>query len=313
MAEEIQKIILVLFYFFTTCGSLFCGYVVVKYHENKPLGMQTLLSKAIVILVKAFSEANFISALTWSLIAMLTPMNQIIAIVLSFANVASTTTFMLGISTVLITKYLSIYHSTFLAILDEGLIVPSLRVIVFGFPWMLAVAEHVWLRDIRTHWAYLHLTETVAPSLRVSQSIAIFNIIVLFNLILMVFVYSRIEYDHKEDGYLSKIKNWFKSKTATVKPLLARQHQQPPDDINNDTSGYNINVFRILCFLAVIVVCFITFWGAGFLRMMLIRLLFSVICPLLFILSHSGIKACMKHQLKCLVHYFTSSFAFKTK
>ncbi len=273
--------------------------------------MQTLLSKVIVIFTISFLQASLFSALLWSLIELATPMNPIIAKFLVFANAASANAFMLSISAVLITKYLSIYHSTFLAMLDEGYVLPMIRVVVFGLPWILSIIQHVWLRHAEVHWIYLILTETVAPSLHIPQTISIFSVIVLFNIVLMIFVLSRIEYDYSEDGCILKIRNWIKTRTAMVAPVLPQQHIQQDqeiqeEDTNNSTSGYSINVLRILCLLAVSMLTFILYYGAGYVRAVLLRALFAIIFPLIFILSHSGIKACMQHQLKGILEYFTS-------
>ncbi len=299
-----SKVTEVTFYSMTTFGNLFCSYVIVRYHLNKPLGMETLLSKVIVLLVITFAQAGICATVTRLLSELAAPLDETLALMGSVWNFVSALSFMLSIFITLVIKYLSVYHSYLISHLDEERILPYLWITVLGLPGILAGIQFYFLSAIQLDTTYQLLRH--GKLITKSEEVVIFYVILLLNLTALLGVVVRIEVDYSEDGYLSKITNWLRPSKELNSAGPGRRSR---NDINiQEKNGYSIVVIRLMCLILVVLsLIFLLGISPGTCRFLLLRLLFSVICPAIFIWNHNGIKSTLKHQVQSLKQIFSTT------
>ncbi len=315
MDSTFEKSSIVSFYCITTLFNWFCSYVIVKYHRNKPLGLQTLFSKVIVLLTFAFAQASTTSTIVRSLNVLAAPLDETLAIHVAVLSTISGLTFLLAILITLITKYLSVYHSTLISNANDDLITPCLWIVNVVMPYILAILEYNYLTDIRKDETFLVLI--LGPDKEVEgKSEVTTRGVMLANVVTAIIVQTRIEMDHHETGYIVKIKHWFQAndikvapqrEPSSVGPDQEEAEDQFPDPAHNfnetGSGGYKISVLRLLLVLAAILMVIVLAKGTGMATFIFFRLFFSVICPMLFILTHDGIRHCLASQLKTVVSY----------
>ncbi len=114
-----EKVVSLLAYglIFTSCQ--FSLYVIRKYHNSKPLGMQTLHGKAIVLLTKvlAFLVAFFATIISWRDFVGI--FSRTVSASLWFASLTTMLMLTMTFMSVVVTKYLSIYHGSMIANINE--------------------------------------------------------------------------------------------------------------------------------------------------------------------------------------------------
>ena len=73
MEVNFESILFATSYFMSTVACQFSLFVIRKYHQNKPLGMQSLLGEVTVILTKVMALANIMKNATFVLTGLFAP------------------------------------------------------------------------------------------------------------------------------------------------------------------------------------------------------------------------------------------------
>ncbi len=268
--------------------------------------MQTFLSKVTILFTGFFSQASICGGIMSSLPLLDGFLTKTSAYILTLYNYISGISFLLAIFIMLVSKYLSVYHSTMMANLDEGKALPLLAILDMILTLTLAAVEYGALSDIEEDTTYMKIYSGHIPEESASKTT--FLIVILVDLITLLFVVIRIEHDYHEDGYLSKIKNYFRGNKVEPEPfqnpalrresrLSAALNLKVPSSIL-DMSGYTINVIRLLFVIAVIFVVVLFTSNSSRYRFMAIRTFFSLVCPGIFIWNHEGIRNTLKHRIQ---------------
>ncbi len=117
--SSVERVLSVTAYGLIFVSCQFSLYVIRKYHNSKPLGMQTLHGKVIVLFTKVlgFLVAFFACSFTWRDLVGLFPRN--ISIALWFAIHSTTLILFLTFLAMIVTKYSSIYHGALISEINE--------------------------------------------------------------------------------------------------------------------------------------------------------------------------------------------------
>ncbi len=302
MGAASGKIAIVTFYSLTTVSSLFCGYIIVKYHQNKPLGMQTLLSKVIILFIWVFSQASICATIIRALTEFFVPISKIMAYMATIYNFVSAISFLFSIFVMLVTKYVSVFHIALVASFDEDKVLPFLWITTLGVPVILAILQYRILSSVEVGSMFQLLTGSKEEV--ITNDVSLFTIVFVITAITMFFVFVRIEVDYHEYGYLSKVKNFLRGTRVgpSPQPRIEIVGNQAAVKIN-DSPGYTKNAIRFFALISAVFVFVILFVNeSGRFMFLFMRMFFSVICPAFFIWNHLGIRSTLKHQVRVILH-----------
>ncbi len=125
-----EKVLLIVSYFIGCNMCIFCMFITRLYHSSKPLGLQTILGKVIVIASDVTICATIYFFFTFSLLEIYGPFPKLIAILITMILKILTSMFYSGIIAILVTKYLSIYYSVTLEDIGENLFCLIVKVMI---------------------------------------------------------------------------------------------------------------------------------------------------------------------------------------
>ena len=116
--------------------------VIKTYQRNKPLGMQTLLSRTIITFTNTLSLAAFLFDSSLMCIDLLGPFkNEPLSMALSVIPYMSVMAFLLIWLVMTIVKYLSVYHNDWIATLDDSAITKKITLSLLIFPPIATLIE----------------------------------------------------------------------------------------------------------------------------------------------------------------------------
>ncbi len=124
------NIIIAVTYIIGGLVSQVCFHAVSSYHENKPLGMQSFLSKVIILFANVAKSTAFFAATANSFLELHGPFSEHISTIIAFMECLFT-----------LIKYFSIYNGTFISELNELSVMKYLKGFIVLFPVVMASAE----------------------------------------------------------------------------------------------------------------------------------------------------------------------------
>ncbi len=284
-----------------TLGGLFgcySAYIVRKYHRSKPMGLQTLLGKVMIIVTTYYSMSSTSIAVIFSLTIVFRPTQFYIPEVMTFSVYVSLMLYFLGFGACLLTRYASVYHSTYVASLDEVQVLRWIKGSILAASILVPIIEYTWITPVNVTVIYnIILDETGSPEQKVER---LKNIVGLADVLVMITLQLRLEYDKAHFGDDS----CFLELTNRILALISGQPNisdtNGDEGIQNDANDGDDNAgnhrfSRILVILASIFPLTIFYQSLfGFDHPMngvvLSYLAITVIGPACYILNHDSMK-----------------------
>ncbi len=246
-------------YVLSTVICYFLLMVIRKYHQDKPLGMQTLHGQVIAIFTKVVAIVTALLNGTYVAINLIGTVPRFPAIIWTAGEIWTACLFYLSLFSMLVSKYSSIYFSPFVAELNEETTLKVLKILLIIGPTILVSIEYTFLSNVDDmatfQLRHLGYTKTDAKLENV-----IFYM-VLLNIFTGSILYSRIEHSaiQANDGNSGCLTKIFLKVAKYFKTSNSGQ-QEPEVEF-----GYNIKVMRValICgFLTVPILAFQFFGGA---------------------------------------------------
>ncbi len=263
-------------------------FVIRSYHENKPLGMQSFLSKVIIISIHVFHLVGIYGPTVFSLIEILGSVDYQTAVVLSVIEYILGVMCYFSLLIMTITKYLSIYHSAIVNELNEEQVLLFLKRLTAIFPITLASLEFsLWTNIEDTQSFQIFYPNNTQPGSRSRIGYGMLAMI-LCNFFAALFLQGCLEYDfyHQQTlddiSWIAKLKEWFFAKKA--------------DKGYIESVELKLGIARALVAITfVLMVCLAIqtiFHTFGFKIILLIFfIILGNVCPLIFIVHHPGMSA----------------------
>ncbi len=279
MLEKIVYIACTVIVFFVCQWTLF---VIRKYHQDKPLGMQTLLGKVIVIFLKVFAFAVGILSSSMILTELHGPFSEMVAFSWWLISCVLILTLYLAFLTMMATKYFLIYHGPYMDDVNEEKYLKRLKMLLIIFPTFLVCFELTLFSNL------MELATFQQLQLGYSKQNAGLEItmmaLMLLSLLAMITMQARIEYDafHAQDL----------EGGIFVKVLVACKSTKQQPTAN---AGYTANVTRIAVGLGImlfIIILIQLFGGADNTKwnQLYFAAIMANVMPSLFIYNHPGMK-----------------------
>ncbi len=193
-------LVLVLFGCLFGCYS---AYIVREYQIAKPLGMQTLLGKVIAELTKYFFVSTMINAVgsAIAIFSINAPLGDHTRFLLSVIfTVASYVAFMfnlLGFGTCLLTRYACVYHSVFVASLDEDQVILWINRFILVASFSIPLIEYTCLTRMEDSVVYFLFSKHHQSPKDVEKLKIILG---LTDALIMIILQLRLEYDKAQFG-----------------------------------------------------------------------------------------------------------------
>ncbi len=288
-------------YWIVSVYGIISAHVVKSYHESKPLGLQTFLSKVIVLLTNTFMAFTAYGALLLTCINVgVGPIYSLILVMIAqyfFLNLHMSCLF------VLVTKYLSIYHSQWVFALNDERAMGLLKSTVWTLPLILTVLEYTALTRIQDTPMFWMLMGTDHDEV-VSQKHEVTRSIMSVALVLgTAGLQLRLEYDNFIHG---------ENPNCCLHLIFRLFQQQHPNNQNeSDPLEYKMSILRFAaCFTTLLVgTVNLLFWTYdGFIdtnKLIVFGFVFvNILMPSLFIYNHQGLRKHfinkLYHMLRCL-------------
>ncbi len=274
----------------STLAACFVLLVIRKYHQNKPLGMQTLYGKVIEVFTVVFGIVTVVMNGIYCLLELYGPFSRSLAKIFSFLELAALSSFYLTTFTLMLVKYCSIFHGTFLSNLDEERSVRQIKTCIGITSTLLAVVE-LTILSILDDLASFQL-KTIGYSKSDSKLETIIGSLFALNAIMALILYLRTEHaavlvNDNHSGLLSRL----------VLSIRNDNHHQ-----SSVVSGYDINVLRagLLCLLLTTPQLIYQIVGGGDIakwNILTMATIFTVVFPLVIILKNDTMKDIAKRML----------------
>ncbi len=300
--EAIGTVTAIIYWLSATVTLLYLHFIKL-YHENKPFGMETPLSRVVILFTNVSSYCTVVIAITFSTSAMLPSMSHMLAMSLSIFQFISYYHFYMVLLAMSITKYASIYHSHFMEDIDEEVSLQIINRIVVMSPLFMGYLEFNACTKLEDTVLYCLLTLENQDQCS-SENIGYFLPSLIFvNFVFIVILQSRIEYDQmkSKEGNLSilgKLKRFFRvNKTGNQ---------------NQATTGYSLSVPRVMvCLGGFLVTMLVIQLASKRLSFQVNNLIFFVtfgnICTPIFIFTHKGLRQHTRKVLRKWLSYFYPS------
>ena len=194
---------------------------------------------------------------------------------------------------VLMTKYLSIYHSSYIHSLNEESVLKALRSFLLILPPVLVLIEYSYITRIKdTQMFHMYMGSKSASSYKLEVlSLAVHFITLITGVVLQ----TRIELDHlsyHEATCLSKLKNFFSPSSHNIEEDLS-QHQL----------SYKLSATRIIFVVGTFFIVFI-FYSVlvgsldGKTIGIIYHVIFLTVCPTTFVLCHQTLRKLAFNKLR---------------
>ena len=246
-------------------------FIIRKHHLDKPIGMQTLLGKVVVIFLRVFSVTTQLLITTSCIALLYGPFRFAIAFPWWFTEVVAILSLYLAFLSLMVTKYMLIYHGTYMADINEDEFMKHLKILLVIVPVLLAIFEVTTLSNPKNLATFQQMYQGTTRS-NAGIEVTMMSLMIL-SFAAMIFTQARIEYDalkvkDEDSGLLKKV-------------------------VFN--SGYAINVTRFAVGLGLIlaaIICIQIFSGADNTKwnQLLFTAVMTNIMPVLFICNHPQMK-----------------------
>ena len=124
---------------------MFCCLVIREYHNKKPPGMQTLLSKSTILLMNLIPLTTLLWILTVFSQRFLAPLDELQSQLLAWTVHLSVGIFLIALLQLIAVKYMSVYHNDSIALMDDDKVMVRIRTSVATVPCLLAILEYGFL------------------------------------------------------------------------------------------------------------------------------------------------------------------------
>ncbi len=281
-----DKIVIVSIYGITGIAHHLAMFLIRHYHEKKPLGMQTVLTRVTVYFTKVSAASISIFICNICILEIYGPFSWTMSCLLTLLDYLSAILFYSSLASSLCIKYCLIYHSHLLESFSDTTLMKCLKATIAIIVLIAPVIEYGFVTSFDNSGAFQikHLGYSKTnSSLEVGLLIA-----AAFSLLSIVILQARIEFDAYntndiQTGKFAKFVNWIKQ-----------------TDFNN--FGYSLKVLRTVVIsgvsLGLYLICQIS-GGLHNLRwnqMTFLCVLFGVL-PYIFILKHEGMSNILTNQL----------------
>ncbi len=280
--NSFYKIAEALFFLGTsTVGYFFC-FIVAKYYLNKPPGLQSLHSKVLVLFLITYGNASANITLGTFLSLLASPMSGTMSVLLAWIRYASGIVFILGMLAVVVVKYLSVFHGSWIQDWNDNSILKALSMILILAPWPLTLLEFGYLSDMTQDSTYQLFRYGHELEGGTSEKTVVAGM--LINMFTIVTVQIRLELSHQEDGLLAKLNKWiWANSNKKGLPVLE-------DGSGMNSSDYKMGVLRIMVAVTGIVTLAFIITGTGRFGIVLLHTFFSFVCPFIYVVNHQGMK-----------------------
>ena len=295
MMSFAEDIIFVTFYVMLCLVCQFALLVIRKYHENKPLGFQTILSKVIVIFLKVFAVVDIAKIAIVCLAELLGPLPRWVSVILTVSEFVFHVALFYSLITLLVTKYVSIHFNNMIAGLDEERLLNKIKTSIVVVPMISSFSEYTYFSRFDDLAKFQQKFLGYAKEDSTSEVITAVFILAIF--LAWAIIYTRIEYDaiQAEDdhtGNLGKFIKWLIAFRHDGFKIIVYKH-----------FGYTMRVMRTvwICGLSMVLLIVYNFtvgqnntkWNT-----LLFTIVMTVFVPIIFILKHDGIKSVAVKMLK---------------
>ena len=293
---DLETFLLVTYFVSSALICQFSLFVIRKYHISKPLGMQTLLGEVIIIMTKMFSFTHIIKFVSHSIYELFpgTTFPKGVSVVWVLVEFASSHMFTQSLFVVVVIKYLSIFHGTFLALFDEEKLLRKVKIALVISPLLFDALEYSCLSNMEYMVTYQHkyLGYKDLGAQEEKSTKPIFYVTVMLALVM----YFRIEKDVPEGGIFARMLK----KLTALKSCCNGENQE-----EHITIGYNIRVIRLLT-ISLLAGTFLSvynlIYGLSEIVTMLSYITISnIIIPLIFVCKHDDMTKIAVKLLKSFV------------
>ena len=262
------------------------------YHESKPLGMQSLFGKTIVIFINSFVIIVVTVALLFVLSELAAPLNVKISGILAVIEYLVGITFYLSVMVVSLTKYLSIYHGPAIQDLDEDAVLGFIKGLHIMFPTLLASLEFTFWTEPRQTEAYKLLSQDA--TVQTSRTGYGMKGMILLAFISVIGLQARLEYD-----FLTK--NQEKPNQQSGRRALLQKAKVWLTAKLENASEYKLSVTRLIVIIVAILVVVSALEACKVMTfrvyILILFVVLSDVCPIIFIVSHPSLRV---HSFKII-------------
>ncbi len=281
-------------------------YVIKTHQRSKPLGMQTLLSRMIVIFVNTLTVSGFNFASTFIAVEQFGPFTEIGSIICTLVPYTSVIAFMLSWLMLTVTKYLSVYDNHWIASLDDNVIARRALIVILIVPPLVTLIEFTFLTKIQVTMGYLSaslgFTHTGAAKREV-----IMPAMTLLATLLVAILQFRIELDRyrngEVDGLIQKVLNWICSGSNHDNHEAANAEAVSNASVTLGRHGYSIIVMRAFTVLLVPIFLVLAAGSGGSLKLNIVIgfVIIHAIAPMAVIWNHKGMRGILVTKLSTIM------------
>ncbi len=278
-------------YWIGCCFSCFASLSIKSYHLSKPLGMQTILGKFIVLFAYIYIVSIAVFALAFTVGIIFAPLGLVsdsIALLVTGGYYVGSQTFFMAMSACLIVKYISIYHSTLWEHIEEDRLLYMAKLVLTAATVFSAFIEYTYFSDMANnrYYQFFRFGTNSGQGAEVTKIL-----LFLFTFQIMVGLQFRLEVDNFRFGENSLL-------LRLAQKLRCVQDVTPADNNEEQQQGkeeYKMGVLRTLVILGAVII-------STFVYMHLVRignmglnvlpgfLTVSTFIPAVFIANHQGLK-----------------------
>ncbi len=297
-----RKMLLTVTFIGTGPVGLIACHAIKTYHKNKPLGLQTLLSRTTVIFTNTVLLTGYSFALPFVLIELFGPFSELASMVLTVVPYTALNAFALSWLIMTITKYLSVYHNYWIANLDDNLIAKRICLALWIVPSISTLMEFSCLTRIQDTIGFMaarHGLEHVTASGSAKREILAQGLAVLVMLAVVILQF-QIELNRYRNGetnssMIQKLIHWLRHGN--------NDNIQVPSSTGDGTIqnfGYGIILLRIFTLLMLpVLVIMIAGTGDNIERNIMTGFIVSqAIAPLLVVTNHEGMRGIFFSQIR---------------
>ena len=173
-------------------------YIIWSYLRNKALAMQTLRDEMIKELIISLIPLTLSSDLLYSDIGSIYPMPKEFVLFLMYTRVALAQYFFMQVLIVTLVRYLIIFHGPYIDSIEDQIVVNFFRIV--SMVWVFLTCFYIGLsQDLTKGPDFLALTGKLSENVEAPNSFFTLHFILVLDIIVMIFVYVRIEIYKQKD------------------------------------------------------------------------------------------------------------------
>ncbi len=278
-----------------------CSRIIKSYHESKPLGFQTLFGKVIVIFMDSFAlwSIHYASLFSYS-ISRFGKDNWIPTVILTVLALINFVALQLSMLLVLLTKYLSIYQSSYIFSLNEQRILRGLKLFILLAAMLLTMIDFGYWTEMKKTAIFQILYDYQNFT---SQQVETTKSFLAATIVVSIFALQlRLEYDNYRHG-----ENQSCCLHLLFKLLCWKRIASTGGNNNTTHTEYKVGFLRIVALVMI-------FFGARMLyhrfdgnadvtgSLTLAYSAFNVLIPSAFIFYHQGLNRHCQSKMLLIVN-----------